>query len=300
MTEARCGVVHMVGGFCGLIGAIVVGPRTGRFGSNGEVNDLYSGNKTLQALGTFILWFGWYGFNAGSTLGLGGNLANVAGKVVVNTTMGGAMGGIVSTFIGKAIFGIWDISMGLNGVLAGLVSVTANCHITEPWHAIIIGAVGGVVLIIGHFLLKKIRVDDPCDAAVVHGLCGTWGLWASGIFCVDSNVQYAGYPNVNTACRSGEQFGVQVVASIAIFVWTVGTSAAMFLGIKYTVGVRISSEAEDMGLDASEHGAWDGGSENLSKPAVTTASAPADTMMYPLPGPEGGSHPLAMASYGTA
>ena len=99
--------------------------------------------------------------------------------------MGGAMGGIVSTFIGKAIFGIWDISMGLNGVLAGLVSVTANCHITEPWHAIIIGAVGGVVLIIGHFLLKKIRVDDPCDAAVVHGLCGTWGLWASGIFCVD-------------------------------------------------------------------------------------------------------------------
>ena len=115
-----------------------------------------------------------------------------------------------------------------------------------------------------------------------------------------SNVQYAGYPNVNTACRSGEQFGVQVVASIAIFVWTVGTSAAMFLGIKYTVGVRISSEAEDMGLDASEHGAWDGGSENLSKPAVTTASAPADTMMYPLPGPEGGSHPLAMASYGTA
>ena len=115
-----------------------------------------------------------------------------------------------------------------------------------------------------------------------------------------SNVQYAGYPNVNTACRSGEQFGVQVVASIAIFVWTVGTSAAMFLGIKYTVGVRISSEAEDMGLDASEHGAWDGGSENLSKPAVTTATAPADTMLYPLPGPEGGSHPLALASFGSA
>ena len=251
---AGCGVVHMVGGFCGMVGAIVVGPRTGRF-MDGQVNELYSGNKTLQALGTFILWFGWYGFNAGSTLGLGGNLANVAGKVVVNTTMAGATAGIVTTFLGKAIFGIYDISMGLNGVLAGLVSITANCHVVEPWHAIIIGIVGAILLICGHFLLKKLRIDDPCDAAVVHGICGTWGLWASGIFCMDSNVQYAGYPNENTACKTGEQFGVQVVGSLAIFAWTIGTSAIMFLTIKFTVGMRISSEAEDMGLDASEHGA---------------------------------------------
>jgi len=251
---AGCGVVHMVGGFTGLVGAIVVGPRTGRF-MDGQVHELYSGNKTLQALGTFILWFGWYGFNAGSTLGLGGNLANVAGKVVVNTTMAGAMGGITATFLCKGIFGIYDISMGLNGVLAGLVSITASCHIVEPWHAIIIGIVGAILLLLGHFLLKKLRIDDPCDAAVVHGICGTWGLWASGIFCMDYNVQYAGYPNTNTACSSGEQFGVQVVGSLAIFAWTIGTSAIMFLTIKYTVGMRISSEAEDMGLDVSEHGA---------------------------------------------
>jgi Amt family ammonium transporter len=117
---AGCGVVHMVGGYCGMVGAIVLGPRTGRFQLGGEVVELYTGNKTLQALGTFILWFGWYGFNAGSTLGLNGNLANIAGKVCVNTTMGGAMGGIAATFIYKGIFGIYDISMGLNGVLAGL------------------------------------------------------------------------------------------------------------------------------------------------------------------------------------
>jgi len=258
---AGCGVVHMVGGFTGLVGAIVVGPRTGRFmrtsdGQGWEVIELYGGNKTLQALGTFILWFGWYGFNAGSTLGLGGNLANVAGKVVVNTTMAGATAGVVTTFLGKYIFGIYDISMGLNGVLAGLVSITANCHIVEPWHAILIGTVGAILLLLGHFGLKKLRIDDPCDASVVHGLCGTWGLWAAGIFCVDSNVQYAGYPNTNTACKTGEQFGVQVVGSLAIFVWTVCTSAAMFLSIKHTLGMRISSIDEDIGLDASEHGAF--------------------------------------------
>ena len=146
-------------------------------------------------------------------------MANVAGKVVVNTTMAGAMGGITATFIYKGIFGIYDISMGLNGVLAGLVSITANCHVVEPWHAIFIGIIGGILLLLGHFLLLKLRIDDPCDAAVVHGICGTWGLWASGMFCIDSNVQYAGYPNKNTACKSAEQFGLQVVGSLAIFAW---------------------------------------------------------------------------------
>jgi ammonium transporter, Amt family len=251
---AGCGVVHMVGGFTGLVGAIVVGPRTGRFDADGKVNELYSGNKTLQALGTMILWFGWYGFNAGSTLGLGGNLANVAGKVVVNTTLAGSIAGVVVTFLSKHILGHFCISMGLNGVLAGLVSITASCQLVEPWHAIIIGTVAGLLLFLGSFLLQKLRIDDPCDAAVVHGICGTWGLWAVGIFCIDSNVQYAAYPNTNMACKTGEQFGVQIVGSLAIFAWTVGTSAIMFLGIKYTVGLRITSEAEDLGLDASEHG----------------------------------------------
>jgi Amt family ammonium transporter len=256
---AGCGVVHMVGGFTGMVGAIIIGPRTGRF-VDGQVVELYSGNKTLQALGTFILWFGWYGFNCGSTLGLAGGMANVAAKVAVNTTLGAAMGGIVTTFIGKLIFGCYDISMGLNGVLAGLVSVTANCHLVEPWHAIVIGSAAGIILLLGHFLLKKMRIDDPCDATVVHGFCGIWGLWAAGIFCIDSNVVYMGggeggiYP-ASDACKTGQQFAVQIVGSLCIFAWTVGTAAIMFLIMKYTVGVRISQTAEDMGLDASEHGA---------------------------------------------
>ena len=148
--------------------------------------------------------------------------------------------------------------MGLNGVLCGLVSITANCQLVEPWHAIIIGFVGSILLFMGHFLLKKLRIDDPCDATVVHGFCGVWGLWAAGIFCIDSNVQYAAYPNVNNACQTGEQFGVQVVGSLAIFAWTIGVSAIMFLCIKFSVGVRITSEAEDVGLDMSEHGIYDG------------------------------------------
>jgi ammonium transporter, Amt family len=276
---AGCGVVHMVGGFTGLVGAIIVGPRTGRF-MDGKVNDLYSGNKTLQALGTFILWFGWYGFNAGSTLGLGGNLANVAGKVVVNTTMAGAVAGVVVTFFSRWYLGHYCISMGLNGVLAGLVSITASCHVVEPWHAIIIGTVAAILLFFGSILLQKMKIDDPCDACIVHGVVGTWGLWAVGIFCIDSNVQYAAYPNVNTACKSGEQFGVQIVGSLAIFAWTVGTSAIMFLAIKYTVGLRITAEAEDMGLDASEHGiAWDNTEEDLSKPPPSQAAHPLQPAM---------------------
>jgi Amt family ammonium transporter len=134
--------------------------------------------------------------------------------------------------------------VGLNGVLAGLVSITANCQLAEPWQAIVIGFVASILLFLGHFLLKYLRMDDPCDATVVHGICGIWGLWAAGIFCLDANVQYAAYPNTNNACKTGQQFGVQVVGSLAIFAWTIGISTFMFLCIKFTVGVRISSDAE--------------------------------------------------------
>ena len=150
---AGCDVVHMVGGFTGMVDDIIIDPRTGRF-VGGQVTELYSGNKTLQALGTFILWFGWYGFNCGSTLGLGGNNDNITAKVPVNTTLGVAMGDSITTFLDKLFFGCYDISMGLNGVLSGLVSITANFHLVEPC----------------------------CDDTVVHGFCGIWDLWAPGIF----------------------------------------------------------------------------------------------------------------------
>ena len=251
---AGSGVVHMVGGFCGLIGAIVIGPRKGRFGPNGEVHTLFEGNTTLQSLGVFILWFGWYGFNCGSTLVISGNLANVAGKVAMTTTISAAAGAIVTTFLSKILTGVYDISMGLNGILAGLVAITASCSVVNPWMAFLIGGGAAFVLVGGHYLILKLRIDDPCDACVVHGFCGLWGVLCVGIFCTDANVQYAAYPNKNEACGSGEQFAVQVVGALCIIAWVCGTSTFLFLFIKYTVGFRVSEEIEDVGLDASEHG----------------------------------------------
>jgi Amt family ammonium transporter len=168
---AGSGIVHMVGGFSGLMGAIVVGPRAGRF-VDGRTVELYAGNKILQSLGTFILWFGWYGFNCGSTLMISANAANVAGKVAVTTTLAAASGGITATTLSKIVIGNYDISLSLNGVLAGLVGITANCSVVNPWHAVIIGIVAALLLFAGHFGLLKAKIDDPCDACVVHGLVG--------------------------------------------------------------------------------------------------------------------------------
>ena len=261
---AGSGIVHMVGGVSGLMGAIVVGPRKGRF-VNGEVVELFEGNKILQSLGTFILWFGWYGFNCGSTLMISQDTGGLAGKVAVTTTIAAAAGAIVATFLSKIITGTYDISLGLNGVLAGLVSITANCSVVDPWHAIFIGSIGAIFLFIGHYALFKLKIDDPCDACVVHGLCGFWGLLATGIFCTDANVNYAAYPNsytnaagetvINDACKSAEQFGVQIVGGLAIFAWTAATAGLTFVVVNLTIGMRVSDEIEDMGLDASEHGA---------------------------------------------
>jgi Amt family ammonium transporter len=250
---AGSGVVHMVGGFSGLMGAIICGPRTGRF-VDGQVLELWQGNKVLQSLGTFSLWFGWYGFNCGSTLAISKGLANVAGKVAVNTTISAASGGITATFLGKILTKNYDITLGLNGLLAALVSVTASCAVVEPWHALVIGSIGASLFVIGHYALLKLKIDDPCDACIVHGLCGMWGILAVGIFCTDRNVQYAAYPNVNDACRRGEQFGVQVVGALAIMTWTCATAGFTFMVVKLTIGLRVSPEVEQAGLDVSEHG----------------------------------------------
>jgi len=283
---AGSGVVHMVGGWCGLMGAIIVGPRIGRFDPDtGKVNELYSGNSALQALGTFILWFGWYGFNCGSTLAMSGGMGNIAGKVAVNTTISAACATMTSVFLGYAIEGHWDISMGLNGALAGLVSITAPCPVVDPWMAFIIGFVAACVLHAGHYLILMAKIDDPCDACVVHGFCGVWGCWAVGIFCTDKNIMYGGYPGGNDACGRAEQFGVQIVGTIVIIVWVVFTGGLLFLGISYTVGMRVSSDTEEVGMDASEHGFFDELDRNKAAPPTAAPTAPhqqAQVQMMPL------------------
>eukprot|EP00286_Rhodomonas_abbreviata_P001163 CAMPEP_0181288966 /NCGR_PEP_ID=MMETSP1101-20121128/630_1 /TAXON_ID=46948 /ORGANISM="Rhodomonas abbreviata, Strain Caron Lab Isolate" /LENGTH=496 /DNA_ID=CAMNT_0023393155 /DNA_START=94 /DNA_END=1580 /DNA_ORIENTATION=+ len=254
---AGSGIVHMVGGFSGLMGAIIVGPRLGRFDpGTGRPVELWHGNTTLQSLGVLILWFGWYGFNCGSTLAISGGSAILAGKVAVNTTISAAAGCITATVLSALFEGHFDLTLGLNGVLAGLVGITAPCAVVNPWMAFLIGFGAAIILYLGHHLLFVLRIDDPCDASVVHGFCGMWGLWCVGIFCTDKNVQYAGYPNVNDACGRGEQFAVQVVSSLVIAAWTVATAGLVFVLINIVVGMRVSPSVEEIGLDASEHGAF--------------------------------------------
>jgi len=276
---AGSGIVHMVGGFSGLMGAIVVGPRLGRFDPDtGKAVELYSGNPSLQALGTFILWFGWYGFNCGSTLMMSAGAGALAGKVALNTTISAAAATMTSVFLGYAIEGHWNIAMGLNGALAGLVGITAPCSVVNPWMALIIGMVAAIVLHAGHYLLFWAKIDDPCDACVVHGFCGMWGCWAVGIFCTDENIRYAAYPNVNNACGRAEQFGVQVVGSLVIMVWVIATAGLLFLAIKYTVGMRVDEETERVGLDRSEHGMFD---EMLKINQAPVQQIPMQAMPFP-------------------
>eukprot|EP00281_Chroomonas_sp_CCMP1168_P019824 CAMPEP_0206227008 /NCGR_PEP_ID=MMETSP0047_2-20121206/8395_1 /ASSEMBLY_ACC=CAM_ASM_000192 /TAXON_ID=195065 /ORGANISM="Chroomonas mesostigmatica_cf, Strain CCMP1168" /LENGTH=498 /DNA_ID=CAMNT_0053650133 /DNA_START=15 /DNA_END=1511 /DNA_ORIENTATION=+ len=251
---AGSGIVHMVGGCSGLMGAVFVGPRNGRFHpETGKPNPTPGHNSALMALGTSILWFGWYGFNCGSTLVLAG-AANVAGKVAVTTTISAASGCMVATILTRLIEKHFDIGVALNGILAGLVGITAGCSVVDPWMAFLIGAIAAVIYYIAHHALLRLGVDDPLDAFPIHGCCGFWGLLAVGIFCTDNNVQYAGYPNVNTACGSGEQFAVQLIGGLVIASWAVFNSGVTFAIIKYTMGIRVGADIEHEGLDVSEHG----------------------------------------------
>jgi len=250
---AGSGIVHMVGGVSGLVGAIIVGPRTGRF-IDGKLQSMPGHSVMNQALGTIILWFGWYGFNCGSTLGLSGGLGAVAGKVAITTTLSATSSCLTSTVLSLIFDRAFDIGIALNGILAGLVGITANCSIVDPWHAVVIGLVSAIVYYGARRLLFVLKIDDPLDAFPIHGAAGFWGLLASGIFCTDANVQFAGYPNVNTACASGEQFAVQLIGGLVIFVWSFVMSGAVFLALKLTIGLRVTSEVELAGLDVSEHG----------------------------------------------
>jgi Amt family ammonium transporter len=208
----------------------------------------------ISTLGVVILWFGWYGFNPGSTLAIVG-YSKVSAKVAVTTSISAATGALTCTFFSKATTGKYDLMLTLNGILAGLVSVTAACAVVEPWGAFIIGFVGAFVFMGLAKLLKFLHIDDPLDAFPIHGGCGMWGLLVSGIpgIVSDKSVGWV-YGTNNDAVLRGEQFGVQLVGMICIALWTTVTSSIMFFGIKYTIGLRVLPEIEEAGLDTSEHG----------------------------------------------
>lgn len=254
---AGSGLVHMVGGFSGLVGAFMVGPRKGRFRADGSVCDKPGHSITLSLLGVLILWFGWYGFNCGSTLAFSGGANKLASKVAATTTIAPAFAVVTAVIFQKIMTGKYDLPTAGNAALAGLVSITASCSVVEPIGAMGTGIIGALVYIGSSKLLLKLKIDDPLDAAPIHGFCGFWGLLSCAIFGTDANAVFAGYDaSGKTPIKSGEQFGVQFVCGLAIMAWTVFWAFIIFGACKFipAIGLTVDPEVEMMGLDASEHG----------------------------------------------
>ena len=235
-------VVHSIGGWLALAGAIVLGPRIGKYGPDGKPKAILGHNIPLAALGVFILWFAWFGFNPGSTTSGDGSI----GYIAVTTNLSAAAGAIVAMAISWVIMKKPDASMALNGALAGLVSITAPCDGVTPMGAIIIGAVGGVLVVSSVLFIDHVlKIDDPVGAVSVHGVCGVWGTLATGLFNMESGLFYGG---------GLKQLGVQALGAGVAFVWAFGLGLILFFAISKTIGLRVTPEEELKGLDIGEHG----------------------------------------------
>jgi len=242
-------VVHSVGGWLALVGAITLGPRIGRFTKSGVARSIPGHSISMVVLGVFILWLGWFGFNPGSQLAAIGTNADVIALVAVNTNIAAAAGGLAAMLV------CWlfvtkkpDLGTSLNGVLAGLVAITAPCAWVTPAMSIIIGAIGGVIVVYGALLLEKLKIDDPVSAVPVHLMNGVWGTLAVGIFATENGV-------TGLIAGNGGQFLAQVIGVAAVAAWCLVMAIVLFpVLIKNTVGLRVSREEEMKGLDIEEHG----------------------------------------------
>ena len=230
-------VVHSVGGWVGLAGAIVLGPRIGKYTTDGQVRPIPGHNLPLAALGTFILWLGWFGFNPGSTTAAVKDIS----WIFVNTNLAAAAGALTAMFTAWSRFGKPDVGMSLNGALAGLVAITAPCNNVTPLSAVVIGAIAGVLVVLSVLFFDKVRVDDPVGAISVHGVCGAWGTLAAGLFNIEG--------------FSLKIIGVQLIGIGSAFVWAFGVALVAFKLIDMIIGLRVSPEEEADGLDFHEHGA---------------------------------------------
>ena len=241
---AGSAAVHAMGGFSALAAAIVLGPRIGKYRKNGEVNAIPGHNLPLAAIGAFILWFGWFGFNPGSTLGAVGNW-ELIGTVATNTFLASAAGGISTMFYTYFRYGQIDITMTINGVLAGLVAITAGCNLVGPNAAIIIGLIAGILVDIAVLYIDKLKIDDPVGAIAVHGVNGFFGALAVGLFATDGGLIFGG----GTAMLATQALGVFVIGAFG-FVFTFILMKIM----QKTVGIRISKVEESAGIDAVSFG----------------------------------------------
>lgn len=245
-------VVHSTGGWLGLAGAIVIGPRVGKYVRNGAgltARAIPGHSLPLASLGVFILWFGWFGFNAGSTVA-GTNLS--IALIALNTNLAAAAGAVGALFTAWLWFRKPDPTFALNGAIAGLVSITAGCAFVSPAMSVLIGLIGGVLVVLSVELLDKVcRIDDPIGAVSAHGVCGAWGTLAVGLFADKAIGGVAGLFFGGGAA----QLGVQFVGVMAVFAWSLATGFVLFTAIKGVMGLRVSRQDELRGLDIGEHGA---------------------------------------------
>lgn len=229
-------IVHSVGGWAALTGAIILGARKGKYAADGRVTPLPGANLPLATLGTFVLWLGWFGFNGGSQLALGSALDATAMAIVFSNTNLAACGGVMAAcLLTQILYGKIDLTMALNGAIGGLVSITAGPDLTHHFLSIIVGAVGGILVVVTVPLLDKLKVDDVVGAIPAHLVCGIWGTLAVGIF-------------------GGGSLVTQVIGIVAIALFMIVTSAILWLVLKFTMGIRVSEEEEALGLDKAELG----------------------------------------------
>ncbi len=234
---AGSGIVHMAGAAAALAGVILLGARKGKYGPNGEVRPIPGANLPMATLGTFILWMGWFGFNGGSVLAVASvESANAFAVVIMNTNAAAAGGAIAALIVAKLMFGKADLTMILNGALAGLVAITAGPDTPTPLVATLIGAAGGLIVVFSIVFMDKIKIDDPVGAISVHGVVGIWGLLA--------------VPLTN----SDASFSAQIIGAVTIFVWVFVASFIVWSILKMVMGIRVTEEEESEGVDLVECG----------------------------------------------
>jgi Amt family ammonium transporter len=251
-------VVHYQGALAALAGALLLGPRIGKFGHDGRANPIPGHNMPYAVLGTIILWFGWFGFNPGSTLGVvTGSHVGYFGYVALTTNLAAAAGALGGILIAWLVLRKPDVSMMLNGVIAALVAVTAASGFVAPWAAVIVGLVAAGIAVVGVPAVERLGIDDPIGAVAVHGMAGIWGTVATGLFAVPA---LAGTVGVGTGglvyTGSFHQVGVQLIGIAAVGAFTFSASFASLWAMKRLWGIRVDKDVETAGLDVSEHGMW--------------------------------------------
>jgi len=235
-------VVHSVGGWAALAGAMVLGPRIGKYNEDGSANAMPGHNLLMASLGVFILWFGWFGFNAGSTVA--GTDLSIA-SIAVTTNLAAAAGATLAMVTSWVKYGKADVSMTLNGALAGLVGITAGTAAVDNYGAVTIGALAGILIVFAVEFIDKLRVDDPVGAVAVHGVCGAFGTLMVGLLAVDGGLFYGG---------GAELLLIQAKGVVSVFIWTFGMAYVLFKAIDAVIGLRVAREEELEGLDITEHG----------------------------------------------